>query len=187
MTIRDEKIIKAAGAVFLRYGFKRATMNDIAQEAAISRQTLYNSFANKDEVLRGAIRKTIDETLAAIEADCAKAASLEEALESLFQHMVIKPYEFLTSSPHAEEFLEGLSGPGRSEVVSREKDYRALIEKILEPEKDALIAKGLAPDRVAELIYVAGKATKNGTTSRQHLKTRVETLKLMILDLTATT
>ena len=58
---RDEHIIDAAKRLFLRYGVKRTGMNDIAEEAGISRQTLYKSFANKDAVLQATIRLLADQ------------------------------------------------------------------------------------------------------------------------------
>ena len=42
--------------MFSRYGVKRTSMVDLAQEAGVSRQTLYNVFRNKDDVLRALIR-----------------------------------------------------------------------------------------------------------------------------------
>lgn len=38
--------------LFARYGVKRTSMGDIAREGGVARQTLYNSFNNKDAVLR---------------------------------------------------------------------------------------------------------------------------------------
>jgi AcrR family transcriptional regulator len=44
---RRDKILHAALAVFARYGFKRASMEDVATEAGISRPALYQSYENK--------------------------------------------------------------------------------------------------------------------------------------------
>ena len=51
----DEKqvaIAEAAIRVISRYGVKRTTMQDIADEAGVVRQTLYNYYKKKDDVLR---------------------------------------------------------------------------------------------------------------------------------------
>jgi len=40
----------------MRYGIGRTTMADIAQSAGVARQTLYNAYPNKDEVLRAVVR-----------------------------------------------------------------------------------------------------------------------------------
>lgn len=46
-----EKIIKKAGEVFLKFGFKSVTMDDIANEMAISKKTIYKYFKNKVELV----------------------------------------------------------------------------------------------------------------------------------------
>ena len=43
-----EKIIKKAGELFLKLGFKSITMDDIACEMCISKKTIYKYFCNKE-------------------------------------------------------------------------------------------------------------------------------------------
>lgn len=45
------KILSAAVDLFRQYGFKTITMDDIARRAGISKKTLYQHFANKNEVV----------------------------------------------------------------------------------------------------------------------------------------
>ncbi len=45
------KILSAAVELFRQYGFKAITMDDIARRAGISKKTLYQHFANKNEVV----------------------------------------------------------------------------------------------------------------------------------------
>jgi AcrR family transcriptional regulator len=49
--------------VFGRYGFRKASMDEIARSADISRQGLYLHFANKEAVFRAAIRQELDTAL----------------------------------------------------------------------------------------------------------------------------
>src|ERR1700744_5689810 len=44
------KILSASAELFSQYGFKTITMDDIARTAGISKKTLYQHFANKQEV-----------------------------------------------------------------------------------------------------------------------------------------
>ena len=46
-----EKIIKKAEELFLTYGFKSVTMDDIANEMAISKKTIYQHFRNKTKLI----------------------------------------------------------------------------------------------------------------------------------------
>jgi TetR/AcrR family transcriptional regulator of autoinduction and epiphytic fitness len=60
---RRERVLAAALEVFGRYGFRKASMDEIAHAADISRQGLYLHFANKDALFRAAIRKELDTAL----------------------------------------------------------------------------------------------------------------------------
>ncbi|MCD6010224.1 MAG: transcriptional regulator, TetR family [Flavipsychrobacter sp.] len=50
-----EKILSASAELFTQYGFKTITMDDIARRAGISKKTLYQHFANKDEVVNESV------------------------------------------------------------------------------------------------------------------------------------
>ncbi|MDZ4668180.1 MAG: TetR/AcrR family transcriptional regulator [bacterium] len=49
------KIIKEAGTLFLKYGFKSITMDDIARELGISKKTLYQFFEDKNSLVDQAV------------------------------------------------------------------------------------------------------------------------------------
>ena len=46
-----EKILQKAGELFITYGFKSVTMDDIANEMAISKKTIYQHFSNKTKLV----------------------------------------------------------------------------------------------------------------------------------------
>lgn len=46
-----ETILQKTGEIFLKYGFKSITMDDIANELAISKKTIYKYFKNKEELV----------------------------------------------------------------------------------------------------------------------------------------
>lgn len=52
---RRGAIIEAARHVFLRESYSGASMESVAQEAGVSKQTIYNHFANKDELFRALV------------------------------------------------------------------------------------------------------------------------------------
>lgn len=54
-----EHILKAAGKVFERFGFNKASMADIAQAARKSRRTIYMHFASKEDVFKEVIDKEV--------------------------------------------------------------------------------------------------------------------------------
>ena len=54
-----EAILVAATAAFLRYGFKKTSMDDVARAAGVSRQGLYLYFDTKDLLFREALRHLV--------------------------------------------------------------------------------------------------------------------------------
>ncbi len=61
-------ILDAAREVFGRYGYKRTSMDLIAQAAGMSRPALYQHFKGKGEVFQAAAERMLNEVIEAIEA-----------------------------------------------------------------------------------------------------------------------
>src|SRR4051795_13716352 len=60
---RRQQVLSAALEVFGRYGFRKASIDEIARSADMSRQGLYLQFANKDALFRAAVRQELDTAL----------------------------------------------------------------------------------------------------------------------------
>jgi len=181
MDEREKNILEAAVVVFVRYGVKRTTMNDIASEAGIARQTLYTVYANKDEVLRAAIRLHTDQALAAIEADCAAAATLADKLDSAFEHMVIRPFDMLHALPHADDIITGFNAAARDELDSAGQRFRDALADVLAPYGKRLRAAGLSPRELADVVGTAAKGFKRDAPDRKTLVALLASLKALVL------
>jgi len=57
---RSNQILDAAARLFAERGFHRTTTRDIANAADVAEGTLYNYFANKDDLLMGIMRRLSD-------------------------------------------------------------------------------------------------------------------------------
>lgn len=55
------RVLQAARQCFARYGVHRTTMADVATAAGISRQTLYNTIAGRDELVEAVVALRIEE------------------------------------------------------------------------------------------------------------------------------
>ena len=53
---KKESIIRAALDLFMQYGFKKVSVNDIAVKANVSPVTIYNHFGNKDSLVYEVVR-----------------------------------------------------------------------------------------------------------------------------------
>ncbi len=77
--IRDE-ILQAAGRMFQRWGFAKATMEDIAREAGKGKSTLYYYFRRKEEIVDAIVIEEISQLLARAKESVAGFASAKEKL-----------------------------------------------------------------------------------------------------------
>ncbi len=68
-----ERILGKAQELFNRFGFRRVTMDEIALKSGMSKKTIYQSFANKDELVDAAVEEHINKSVATCEQNCAKA------------------------------------------------------------------------------------------------------------------
>jgi AcrR family transcriptional regulator len=78
---RQLAVLDAAVGVFARYGFRKASMDEVARAADVSRQGLYLQFANKEELFRKAVEHSLNNQLnAAVAALSRQQDSLEARL-----------------------------------------------------------------------------------------------------------
>jgi AcrR family transcriptional regulator len=74
-------LLDAAVGVFARFGYRKTSMDDVARAAGVSRQGLYLSFANKEELFRRALDHSLSQQLrAAVTSLSCDGASLETRL-----------------------------------------------------------------------------------------------------------
>ncbi len=62
---RLRPLLEAAIAVFRRFGYRKASMDDVARAAGVSRQGLYLMFSNKEELFRRALDHALNSQLTA--------------------------------------------------------------------------------------------------------------------------
>ena len=167
--------------VFSRYGVKRTSMNDIAAEAGISRQTLYNAFSNKDEVLRATIQLFSDRAVAQIDAGIKDANDLGERLDVVFKHIAIEPFELLNASPNAEDIVAGFNASSQKEIAAAAERNRVIIARIMGPYKSAIEKNGLTLDQFADFVQRSASGAKYNASNRQHLLRLLAALKVATL------
>ncbi|MEM8688661.1 MAG: TetR/AcrR family transcriptional regulator [Pseudomonadota bacterium] len=181
MNAREKAIIEAAVNVFSRYGVKRTTMNDIAAEAGIARQTLYNAFSNKDEVLQATIRLFSDQATARIEAAFETVGELGDRLDVIFRHIAVEPFDLLNASPNAQDIVAGFNASSQKEIAAAAERNRVIIAETLAPSKAQIEESGLTVDQFADFVQRAASGAKYTASSRKHLLSLLKALKIATL------
>ncbi|MGI8328380.1 TetR family transcriptional regulator [Actinomadura scrupuli] len=128
---KRDQILDAALGVFGRYGYRRTSMELLAQSAGVSRPALYLHFHGKEDVFRAMGRRLLDEVLAA--AQTARDAD-GTVRDRLYGVLAVK-LDFLVASVDAEFRAELLAEAGAVAddlVKSFKEGHLALVEALLE-------------------------------------------------------
>jgi AcrR family transcriptional regulator len=101
--------LDAAMETFARYGYRRASMDQVAEAADLTRQALYHHFESKEALFRAVVEALHDGALQAAAAGGARAeqagSSLEDVLAGQVEAKIRYVIERLQGSPHVEELL----------------------------------------------------------------------------------
>lgn len=98
-----ERIIAAAAQLFLRYGFARTKMGEIASGSGISRPTLYANFPGKEDVFEAAVLHLNELRHVAIARELTPLTALEDKLYAAFRLWLLEVYELRQRSPDARD------------------------------------------------------------------------------------
>jgi TetR/AcrR family transcriptional regulator, cholesterol catabolism regulator len=79
-------ITKIAHELFIRFGFKAVTVDEIAKQAGISKKTLYENFEDKDKIVVAALT-SIDEDMCRQESEIFNNST--NAIDEAIGHMVM--------------------------------------------------------------------------------------------------
>ena len=184
MEERATKIVDAAIRLFIRYGVKRTNMNDIAQEAEVARQTLYNSFSNKEAVLQATIKLLTDRAIAQIEYELEGVSDLGDQLDVVFKHIAVEPFDLLKSAPNSEEIVSGFNASSQQELAAAAERNAAIIKRLIIPAKRAIENNGLTVDQFADFVQRSAAGAKYSANNRKHLLKLLSALKIAALKVT---
>lgn len=150
-----DAILSAAERVFARSGFEGTRMAEVAAEAGLATGTLYNYFANRDELLSSLVSRRSEELLASVKAAAASASSspprdlLVALVRTSFQHFETHRSLFAVLPAAA-----GISGRHMASIARRclesQRDYQAVIAESL----DRVVRAGLLRTDVPTVILV---------------------------------
>jgi len=90
------RIILESKALFLKLGIRSVSMDDIANQLGISKKTIYQLFADKDEL----VDNIIDEDIQQIQADCTNCCeTAKDAIDEIFKTMEMIVAQFRNMNP----------------------------------------------------------------------------------------
>jgi AcrR family transcriptional regulator len=82
---KREEILNATETVFLKYGFKKSTLDDVAQQCAINKTGLYYYFKNRDDLFQSMFKKRIEKLQSKVKNAVKRAAGFEKKIHTFMQ------------------------------------------------------------------------------------------------------
>lgn len=128
-----EKIVTEAGKVFLRYGFRRTTMGDLAKAAQMSRPAFYLIFPSKEEVFLAVVKRFIAQNLEEIRRGIPRFKTAEQKLAFAFDVWFVRPFEMIQASPDASDILETGSEIACGEMKQAKTEFETIVTDVLKP------------------------------------------------------
>lgn len=183
MNDRNLILLQAAQNVFARFGVSKTTMNDIAREAGVARQTLYNAYPSKEAVLRATLRFGADQSMAAVEAKWREQTTLSDKLDTFFEMVPLYWYDAVQSSPEAADLIDGINTIAQDELLEIAKESNARFEALIlahMPKGSVLPVTAL---EIADFFYSSSMNAKYTAENRGVLEARLKVLKKSVLAL----
>ncbi len=152
----DTAILAAASEEFVRYGMRRANVEQIARRAGVSRVTVYRRFANKETLLNGVILAEMQDFVRRFDEVWYRAETAQEKIVEAAVLCVreIRDYPLLQSLVRSdpEQFLEQITAGGEGTF--------SLFRTLLAARMDELVEQGALPPsdtvRASEVLLRIG-------------------------------
>lgn len=172
--LKQIKVLDVARTVFLRYGYKRVTMHDIAEAAGMSRPALYLVFPNKAEVFKAVVKQMATQSLKEIRKGMDNLPSTEKKLQYAFELWTVRPYELIMSAPDAKELIYCCYEFSKEVFEEVGAAFEAELIKLIRPILKSNVSSSLSVKMTAKILRNAVRGFKevaeNATELRRMIK-----------------
>jgi len=170
---RRAAILDAATQVFLRYGFKKTSMDDVARAAGLSRQGLYLHFSTKEVLFKEGLLRLIGATRAA-----GHAALVREDLtvEHRLLEMFVAIHGLVIGQPGAEHLNELLQTAGLlvgPAIAELEQEQLAELARFLRHSGVGARWKGVTAKDLAEQLFATSAGFKHRVATAAEYRERM--------------
>ncbi len=176
-----EDIVTAATQVFLRYGYKRVTMADLAEAAHMSRPGLYLFFPSKEQVFTAVVARVFASILAEIRQELGSFPTAEDKLKFACEVWCVRPFEMILASPAARDLLASSYEFAAETTIRAANDFMSVLTEILDPLVRRQNKVGLSSAQIADLLRSALPGFKESAENAAHLRTLIAGLIEVVL------
>jgi len=185
----DNRIVDAADRLLARYGYRKMTVDDLAQEVGIGKGTVYLRFHSKEEIVLATVDRIVDQIVVALDNIAASRLSPPAKLRRM---LVFRVMHRFNSVQHYTESLEEVLRDLRSELLERRQRYFAResrpIEAVLKQGQKLHLFRRLSARSTARLLLAATNSLLPFSLStrqlgtRKHVETTIRRLAALVAD-----
>ncbi|ADR22588.1 hypothetical protein MATR_35660 [Marivirga tractuosa] len=153
MTKSQKAILESAKALFWKYGLKKVTVEEICEQADVSKMTFYRRFVNKEHAAEEILEAILEDNLRRYSAIMDEKKPFPEKINEVLK---LKHQE---SKNISKEFINEIlteDGSALSELVEKHtlKSYKVMIADFEKAKKEGWVRKDLKPEFIMDMLGV---------------------------------
>ncbi len=179
-------IMLAALELFTRYGYRKTSIDDIAQAAQVAKRTVYLHFENKAAVFLAILEYLGDQVRQRCVAAERMSGTSVDRLTGLLDAYFGMAFELFSKSEHMPELEETFSKLARAKIGDLNTDYEAQLARFLRSlEKTGEIGgppRGLTVEQIVHILMRAAEGAKHDAKmqgDRKALERRLRELAIL--------
>jgi len=173
-TEKRTRIVQAAQSLFIRYGVKRTSIDEVARAADIAKGTLYLYYDSKEMLFAEVAKHICADILAEARQASAMPAPLAERLVGILDAEIGVLHRLVEHSPHVRELTETKEAMASATFATLERDIAELITTAISEENIA--RQGAAEMFIAAAVGTTKIGDSSATLYRSRLRAIVDVL-----------
>lgn len=180
MNEREIKIVETALQLFSHYGVKKTTMSEIATAAGVARQTLYNAYDCKEQLIYDAVEHHVSKSATAISEECRDLEGLGERLEVAFHHLCATPCEMMLQMPHREEIMQVVGAMGQDKKQTIIRICNEAIGEALDPYRNRLALGPISFEDLCDFLRMCFQQIRQRSETSEDIYSSFAPLKVLV-------
>ena len=167
LVARRTAVVEAASVVFLRYGYARTTMAELAAAAELSRPTLYELFPGKDDLFAAVIDHLSQQTIRQYRDMLPRLTTLRTKLHRFCKDWATHGFKLIELHPDAKDLFD-LRFPAVRQM------YEDFIRFLVEVISNEVLSVTMPVEKVVRNLVFSLRGLKDAAKNVKHMEALVE-------------